>query len=208
MTREQRRTEKNIEKIIKSLLTIQCTRAKRRAMPKTPAAEKIQLLLEGEITTHDDYRPPSGLKTTWGKSTYKAWQPWHSHGSMISKGRQVYEALAGLEMNQENVKPYLLVWLHGMDNGSIEPGYLTTIQRRLRHRVIFMVPMSPRTHEGVHFNWGCAFTKRDNKKQLGTLDAQAFRSVAGFVHGRLHEASVRFIGSVEFNSPCKAVSGD
>ena len=52
---------------------------------------------------------------------------------------QVYEAVAGLEGDEESVKPYLLVWLHGMDNGSIEPGYLTTIQKRLRHRVIFVV---------------------------------------------------------------------
>lgn len=51
---------------------------------------------------------------------------------------QVYEAVAGLEGDEESVKPYLLVWLHGMDNGSIEPGYLTTIQKRLRHRVIFV----------------------------------------------------------------------
>ena len=53
---------------------------------------------------------------------------------------EVYEALAGLQEEEEGVRPYLLVWLHGMDNGSIEPGYLTTIQKRLRHRVIFMVP--------------------------------------------------------------------
>jgi hypothetical protein len=51
---------------------------------------------------------------------------------------QVYEGLAGLEADQKKVKPYLLVWLHGMDTGSIEPGYHTTLQKRLRHRVIFL----------------------------------------------------------------------
>ncbi|CAK9058891.1 unnamed protein product [Durusdinium trenchii] len=127
-------------------------------MPKIPSAEKIQLLLEGEITGEDGVYNERTGKRKWGTSTYK-----------------VYEALAGLQEEEEAVKPYLLVWLHGMDNGSIEPGYLTTIQKRLRHRVIFVVPMSPQTYEGMHFNWGCAFSKRDNKKQLG------------FVHGKLHE---------------------
>lgn len=115
-----------------------------------PPPEKIELLLEGEIISEDGQK--------FGKSTYK-----------------VYEGLAGLEADQKKVKPYLLVWLHGMDNGSIEPGYLTTLQKRLRHRVIFLVPMSPLTHEGVHYNWACAFRKQQNKKQLG------------FVHGTLHQ---------------------
>ncbi|CAJ1448556.1 unnamed protein product [Effrenium voratum] len=38
------------------------------------------------------------------------------------------------------------------------------------------VPMSPQTTEdGLHFNWGCAFRKKENKKQLG------------YVFGQLHE---------------------
>jgi len=133
--------------------------------PKLPAAESIHLLLEGEIPSEDGLHPRCpGQK--FGKSTYK-----------------VYEAVAGLEGDEESVKPYLLVWLHGMDNGSIEPGYLTTIQKRLRHRVIFVVPMSPQTQEGVHFNWACAFRKQQNKKQLG------------FVHGTLHEGYLNALTS-------------
>ncbi|CAE7241941.1 rluC [Symbiodinium natans] len=67
-----------------------------------------------------------------------------------------------------------------MDNGMIEPSYLRTMQSRLRRRVIFMVPKSPSTTpDGFHFNWGCCFTKSDNKKQLG------------YVFGSLHEEYLR-----------------
>eukprot|EP00913_Durusdinium_trenchii_P002380 g2197.t2 len=147
----------------RQLVLSQTTPAKRhRAATKIQVClaqdSSLQLLLEGEITGEDGVYNERTGKRKWGTSTYK-----------------VYEALAGLQEEEEAVKPYLLVWLHGMDNGSIEPGYLTTIQKRLRHRVIFVVPMSPQTYEGMHFNWGCAFSKRDNKKQLG------------FVHGKLHE---------------------
>ncbi|CAK9023186.1 Ribosomal large subunit pseudouridine synthase C [Durusdinium trenchii] len=126
-------------------------------MPKIASGEKIQLIAEGEITGEDSLYSERTGKRKFGTSTYK-----------------VYGALAGLQEEEEAVKPYLLVWLHGMDNG-IELGHLTTIQKRLRHRVIFVVPMCPQTHKGTQFNWGCAFRARDDKKQLG------------FVHGKLHE---------------------
>ena len=39
------------------------------------------------------------------------------------------------------------------------------------------VPMSPQTTEdGLHFNWGCAFRKKENKKQLGTRPHRTARS--------------------------------
>mmetsp|Transcript_46450 Transcript_46450/g.86839 ORF Transcript_46450/g.86839 Transcript_46450/m.86839 type:complete len:356 (+) Transcript_46450:81-1148(+) len=89
---------------------------------------------------------------------------------------KVYESVAGLSEAQTQEAPYFFVWLHGMDNGSIEPSYLQTIQTKLQHRVVFMVPKSPNTTaSGLHFNWGCAFHKRDNKKQLG------------YVFGSLHQ---------------------
>ncbi|CAJ1390305.1 unnamed protein product, partial [Effrenium voratum] len=120
---------------------------------KPLSGESVKLLLQGEIAPDDGpWRATPGDR--FGKSSFK-----------------VYEA-AGFQQ----VPPYLLVWLHGMDNGSIEPGYLAKIQSRLQHRVIFMVPMSPQTTEdGLHFNWGCAFRKKENKKQLG------------YVFGQLHE---------------------
>ncbi|CAE7646266.1 rluC [Symbiodinium sp. CCMP2592] len=81
---------------------------------------------------------------------------------------KVYEAIAGLKEDGKREAPYLFVWLHGMDNGMIEPAYLRTMQTRMNRRVIFMVPKSPNTTaDGWHFNWGCCFTKSDNKKQLG-----------------------------------------
>ncbi|CAE7679129.1 rluC, partial [Symbiodinium sp. CCMP2456] len=81
---------------------------------------------------------------------------------------KVYEAVAGLKEDGKREAPYLFVWLHGMDNGMIEPAYLRTMQTRMNRRVIFMVPKSPNTTaDGWHFNWGCCFSKSDNKKQLG-----------------------------------------
>ena len=35
---------------------------------------------------------------------------------------------------------------------------------RLRRKVVFMVPLSPRPWDGLNFNWGLAFTKQQNKK--------------------------------------------
>ncbi|CAE7294183.1 rluC [Symbiodinium natans] len=61
----------------------------------------------------------------------------------------------------------------------IEPAYLRTMQTRLQRRVIFVVPKSPGTINGLHFNWGCCFTKSDNKKQLG------------YVFGTLHQEYMR-----------------
>ncbi|CAE7237157.1 rluC, partial [Symbiodinium pilosum] len=100
-----------------------------------------------------------------------------SYGKTMYK---VYEAFA--ELNEENRReaPYLFVWLHGMDNGMIEPHYLQTMQSRMHRRVIFMVPKSPgNTADGLYFNWGCCFRKSDNKKQLG------------YVFGVLHQEYLR-----------------
>ena len=38
------------------------------------------------------------------------------------------------------------------------------------------VPMSPQTHEGVHYNWACAFRKQQNKKQLGAVHCFTFHA--------------------------------
>ena len=40
---------------------------------------------------------------------------------------------------------------------------------RLGRKVIFMVPLSPKPCDGLHFNWGCAFTKQQNKKARPVL---------------------------------------
>ena len=37
--------------------------------------------------------------------------------------------------------------------------------------------MSPQTHEGVHYNWACAFRKQQNKKQLGAVHRFAFQCI-------------------------------
>jgi len=87
---------------------------------------------------------------------------------------KIYEFAEGLAGDEANAPPYFVVWLHGMHQGMIGPKDLKTMQWRLRRRVVFMVPLSPRPWDGLHFNWGCAFTKQQNKKELG------------FVFGHLH----------------------
>ncbi|CAJ1359602.1 unnamed protein product [Effrenium voratum] len=85
---------------------------------------------------------------------------------------KLFESNDGLE--DMNAPPYFVVWLHGMHNGLIGEKDLRTMQWRLGRKVIFMVPLSPKPCDGLHFNWGCAFTKQQNKKELG------------FVFGYLH----------------------
>ena len=84
------------------------------------------------------------------------------------------------ELKCEFAVRYFVVWLHGMHCGMIGPKDLRTMQwrpsfetfsifkrlGRLLRRVIFMVPLSPRPLDGLSFNWGCAFTKQQNRKAL------------------------------------------
>lgn len=87
---------------------------------------------------------------------------------------KIYEFAEGLRDHEANAPPYFVVWLHGMHQGMIGPRDLKTMQWRLRRKVVFMVPLSPRPWDGLNFNWGLAFTKQQNKKELG------------FVFGHLH----------------------
>ncbi|CAK9034491.1 unnamed protein product [Durusdinium trenchii] len=80
---------------------------------------------------------------------------------------KLYESNEGLR--EDDANPYFVVWLHGMHCGMIGPKDLKTMQWRLQRRVIFMVPLSPRPCDGLSFNWGCAFTKQQNKKLLEIL---------------------------------------
>ncbi|CAE7255031.1 grsT [Symbiodinium natans] len=80
----------------------------------------------------------------------------------------VYESKADLYHWQRWEKPYVVVWLHGMHQGPIDAGTLRKLQRRLWRRVIFLVPTNPEPHNGMHFSWGCTFTKAQNK-QVSTV---------------------------------------
>lgn len=105
-------------------------------------------------------------------------QTWEDHFYGRGFGRccyKVYESTADLSRWQTKSRPWLVVWLHGMDHGFISPEELETMQRRLNRRVVFMVPLNPKEWNGLHFNWGCAFTREQNKKELG------------FVNGFLHD---------------------
>lgn len=95
---------------------------------------------------------------TFGESTYK-----------------VYEAVS--DASQVDQEPYFFIWLHGADGGNdIPPNDLAKMQKRLRRRIFFFVPISPKpSQDGNRFFWGVAYTKAQNKNDLG------------FVHGSLHE---------------------
>ncbi|CAK9033604.1 unnamed protein product [Durusdinium trenchii] len=106
---------------------------------------------------------------------------------------KLYESNEGLR--EDDANPYFVVWLHGMHCGMIGPKDLKTMQWRLQRRVIFMVPLSPRPCDGLSFNWGCAFTKQQNKKLLEILLRKSAAEFAeegswskelGFVFGHLH----------------------
>eukprot|EP00439_Symbiodinium_sp_Y106_P051655 s3440_g6.t2 len=92
---------------------------------------------------------------------------------------QLYESTDGLTREQLEQAPYFFVWLHGMDNGPISPKYLQTMQARLKHRVIFMVPQSPTAKNDLRFDWGCCYYKTQNRNQLG------------YVFGSLHQEFLR-----------------
>ncbi|CAE7759521.1 rluC, partial [Symbiodinium pilosum] len=77
----------------------------------------------------------------------------------------VYESETELYAWQHWERPYVVVWLHGMHQGPADAGTLRKIQRRLWRRVIFVVPTNPEpTDDGMHFSWGCTFTKKQNKQ--------------------------------------------
>ena len=44
---------------------------------------------------------------------------------------------------------------------------------RLNRRVVFMVPLNPKEWNGLHFNWGCAFTREQNKKAGNVSEVSA-----------------------------------
>lgn len=89
-------------------------------------------------------------------------------------GLCTYMILQAFSPGQESDKPVVVLWLHGADMSEIPRANLCTIQSRLRRRVFFVVPMSPKVHQdGRRFNWGLSFTKAQNK------------NVQGFIFGEL-----------------------
>ncbi|CAE7523993.1 rluC [Symbiodinium natans] len=107
-----------------------------------PASDDICLWATGELQQPD---------SRYGKTPFR-----------------IYNSVANLTKAQREQAPYFVVWLHGMDGGWIEPSYLKTMQMRLHRRVVFMVPKNPEsTPEGLNFNWGCCFYKKENKNNLG-----------------------------------------
>jgi len=88
--------------------------------------------------------------TTYGVSTYK-----------------VYESCHGVPPNQP---PILVTWLHGADMGDIPSSDLRSIQRHLKRRCFFVVPMNPKAaDDGRRFFWGVSYTKAQNKRVLGFI---------------------------------------
>ncbi|CAE7322539.1 NMA111 [Symbiodinium natans] len=91
-----------------------------------------------------------------------------------------YKLLEAVTEGFEHEAPYLAVWLHGGDWGSISKQDLQTMQWRMGRRTIWMVPKSPkspRTSNGWEFQWGCCHKKEDNQKA---------RVDQGFIWGHLH----------------------
>ena len=69
--------------------------------------------------------------------------------------------------------PLLFVWLHGADRaGELPASNLCMMQRRLRRRTFFLVPLSPKKHDGKGFEWGLSYTKEQNKNGFGFVNGE------------------------------------
>ena len=79
----------------------------------------------------------------------------------------LYEVCSPAQRDEE---PLLFVWLHGADAGEMPASNLCMIQRRLRRRTFFLVPLSPKKHDGKCFEWGLSYTKEQNKNGLGFVN--------------------------------------
>ena len=65
-------------------------------------------------------------------------------------------------------RPILAVWLHGAGLGDIDPNDLCKMQQRLERHTYFLVPKNPTLGPGDEkFQWGCTFSKAQNRKELG-----------------------------------------
>ena len=88
--------------------------------------------------------------TTFGESTYN-----------------VYESCHDVPPKQP---PILVTWLHGGELGEIPSSDLCSIQRNLKRRCVFIVPMSPKAaDDGRRFDWKVSYTKAQNKRALGFI---------------------------------------
>ena len=88
--------------------------------------------------------------TTYGESTYK-----------------VNESCHDVPPNQP---PILVTWLLGGELGEIPFLDLCSIQRHLKRRCVFIVPMNPKAaDDGRRFFWGVSYTKAQNKRALGFI---------------------------------------
>ena len=66
--------------------------------------------------------------------------------------------------------------------------------------------MSPLTHEGVHYNWACAFRKQQNKKQLGVAHCFTFHAQWWSMMHNAH--SCRSPGVLSYqHATCKTAHG-
>lgn len=106
---------------------------------------------------------------------------------------RLYESTGGLAPWQLEEPPYVVVWLHGMHHGPIHVSELEKMQRRLWHRVIYLVPLSPSPSEdGMLFSWGCTFTKTQNRKDLGYVNGDLHRPFLEALTSKVTEAAEYF----------------
>jgi len=86
-------------------------------------------------------------------------------------GESTYTLYEACSPPQVDEVPYLYLWLHGADGGGDLPtDNIRTMQKRLRRRTYFLVPLSPKAaKDGRRFFWGVCYTKAQNKNDLGYI---------------------------------------